>query len=322
MNSFHQRMLDLSFPFYNRKDFTIQHRLGSGYIGEVFSGVLDIYGDEIDCVIKKVSSNDYHKGVKDREFYDDVIKEVDIGCRFMSKSDHQIQFYGYSTHKKGLTHSIYLLMEKTTAKGDFQEYIYDDSFWLSLSEMEYNKSSSNTLLSHEGSYMDYIQPNKDKLNLIYQMCLAVQDIHSFHIVHCDLKPNNMLYTGSKVKLIDFNASQYMKHETVISGTVEMGTPGYMALELYEGIISYQADTYSVGVSMLEIWFGDIWPRKSDDYNENHGYVKDYLSLLDKDHPELHKLVKVCVSTDYKKRPLIKEVLSNLDRILESQEIVE
>ena len=165
MDSFHQCMLDHSFPFYPRKDFTLHHRLGSGYIGEVFSGILDVYGDKIDCVVKKVSSDDYHKGVKDRMFYDDVINEIDIGCRFMSKSDHQIQFYGYSTHKKKDNVSLYLLMEKTTAKGDLQEYIYDDQFWSSLSEIEYNESPSNTLLSYEESYWDYIMNTKDKLNL-------------------------------------------------------------------------------------------------------------------------------------------------------------
>jgi len=315
MDSFHQCMLDLSFPFFIRKDFTIQHRLGSGYIGEVFSGILDIHGDKIDCVIKKVSSDDYDKGVKDNMFYGDIITEINIGCRFMSKSEYQIQFYGYSVHKKHDTTSIYLLMEKTTAKGDLQEYIYDDQFWSSMSEIEYNKSLSNTVLSHEGSYWNYIHSNKDKLHLIYQMCLAVQDLHSFHIVHSDLKPYNMLYTGTTVKLIDFNASQDMKQETEIEGPVEMGTPGYMAKEMYDGFISYQADIYSLGVSILEIWFGDIWPTKKDDYEGNRHYVLDYLSLLETDHLELHKLIKQCLSTTPKKRPIIKTVLSNLDHIL-------
>ena len=137
MESFHQHMLDRSFPFYPRKDFTLHTRIGSGFIGEVFSGVVDVYGDKVNCVVKKVSSDDYHKGVKDRTFYDDIIKEIDIGYRFMSKSDHQIQFYGYSTRKEKNTVSLYILMEKTTAKGDLQEYIYDDPFWSSLSEEEY-----------------------------------------------------------------------------------------------------------------------------------------------------------------------------------------
>ena len=154
------------------------------------------------------------------------------------------------------------------------------------------------------------------------MCLAVQDLHSFHVVHCDLKPHNMLYTGTKVKLIDFNASQDMKQDIEVEGPAEMGTPGYMAKEMYDGWISYKADIYSLGVSMLEIWMGDIWPSKKDDYTNNRVYVLDYLSLLERDHPELHELVKKCISPDSKKRPPIRDVLSSLDRILESQGTVE
>ena len=322
MNSFHQHMVDLSFTFYPHKDITLQNRLGSGYIGEVFCGVLDLYGDKIDCVVKQVSSDDYSMGKLDPILYYDITTEIDIGHRFMSKSDHQIQFYGYSIHEEKDRVSLYLLMEKTTAQGDLKDYIYDDKFWSSLTYDEYTTSFTETYLSHEGSYWNYIHSIKDKLHLIYQMCLAVKDLHGFHIVHCDLKPNNMLYTGSKVKLIDYNASQEMKDDTEIQGPIEMGTPGYMAREMYDGWISYKADIYSVGVTMLEIWFGDIWPSKKDDYTNNRAYVLDYLSLLETDHPKLHKLVKQCISPVSKKRPLIKTVLSNLDHILQSQETVE
>jgi len=132
----------------------------------------------------------------------------------------------------------------------------------------------------------------------------------------------MLYTGSKVKLIDFNASHDMGQETEIQGNAEIGTPGYMAKEMYDGWISYKGDIYSAGVTMLEIWMGDIWPSNKATYSENGRYVLDYVSLLEKDHPELHKLVKKCISPDSNKRPFIKAVVSNLDRILGAREIVE
>ena len=84
--------------------------------------------------------------------------------------------------------------------------------------------------------------------------------------------------------------------------------------MYNGIISYQSDIYSLGVCMLEIWFGDIWPTDSDDYKECRRYVLDYLTLLKDDNPILHRLIQKCVSTDSKKRLRIKTILSNLDRI--------
>ena len=152
---------------------------------------------------------------------------------------------------------------------------------------------------------------KDKLNLCYQISLAVKELHSFQIVHTDIKPHNMLYTGEKVKLIDFNASVKLGNNCeIVSGKREQGTPGYMAKEMYKGDISYQADIYALGVTMLEVWFGDIWPHQTDRYDKNRRYVLDYLSLLKDDHPQLHQLIKQCVSVK-KKKPSIEMVVNIL-----------
>ena len=74
------------------------------------------------------------------------------------------------------------------------------NFWVRLTKEEYDSSNSNTTLSHEDTYYDYIMSQKDKLNLCYQISLAVKELHSFHIVHTDIKPHNMLYTGEKSEI--------------------------------------------------------------------------------------------------------------------------
>ena len=73
-------------------------------------------------------------------------------------------------------------------------------------------------------------------------------------------------------------------------------------------------TLTCGVCMLEIWYGDIWPTNTDDFKKCRRYVLDYLILLKKENRTLQSLIQRCVSTEPKKRPLIKTVLSNLDRI--------
>lgn len=322
MDSFHETMFDLSFPFYSKSQIKLQHRIGAGYVGEVYLGSLTIDDETTDCVVKKVSSDNYDEGIDDSMLYQDIIDEVRIGEQFMGKSKHQIQFYGYSMFKKKGQLIIYLLMEKTNAKGDISSYIASDKFWKRLTKKEYNESKSQTVLYHEDKYWDYIVPVKDKLNLMYQMCLAVQELHTFNVVHCDLKPSNMLFTGEKVKLIDYNASQKIENEEEIQGPSEMGTPGYMAKEMYDGWISYKADIYSLGVSMLEIWFGDIWCKKSDNYLNNRKYVLDYLSILKKDNFKLYSLINQCVSVDQDKRPHIQKLLSNLDHIQSLNNLLE
>ena len=316
MDSVHSKMLDLGFPHYEKEEFTMKHKIGSGACGTVFSGQIKLLDDSIDCIIKQVQSDNYNDDSKDM-LYTDFLDEVTIGSKFMSKSKHQIQFYGYSHKRSKQNDIIYLLMEKTSATSDLSGYISQDKFCKALSKQEYNRSQSHTKMYHEDKFWDYIMKPDSKLEIIKQLVLAVKDLHSFQVVHCDLKPHNMLYTNNRIKLIDYNASQYLGDNKEIEGPAELGTPGYMSPELCDGWISYKSDIYSIGVCMLEIWFGDIWPSESSNYSKCRKYVLDYLSLLKQDHPTLHKLVKRCLSTESTKRPSIKKILSSLGHIREA-----
>jgi serine/threonine protein kinase len=317
MDTFHTQMEDYSFPYYDPANLTLKRYLGSGGTGKVYTGTLKVYGDVIKCIVKQISSDDYDRHHENRYMYQDIIDEVDIGHRFMGKGEHLIQFYGYSMIG-GLNQTLHLIMEQTQTTQDMCEYLNKGSFWNKLSLSEYDISSSKTKMYNQcqgyREYWDYIVSVRDKFHLIKQTCLALQELHSFQVVHCDLKLNNMLYTSSTIKLIDFGASQYMDTDKYRDGPIHLGTAGYMAQEMQGGGISYQADIYSLGVCMLEIWFGDIWPTPSDDYKTCRRYVLDYLTLLKTDNPKLHSFIKRCVSTDPKKRPLINTVIANLDRI--------
>jgi len=204
MDKLHESMIELSFPYYEINEFKLKDRLGAGYIGEVFTGELKLFDDSIDCIIKKLSSVNYRDGSKDM-IYQDLLDEVNIGQRFMCMSKHLIQYYGYSVNVKGEEVNLYLLMEKTIAEGDITSYIYKDKFWKPLTKEVYNKSKSNTLMYHNNKYWDYIMPTRERLKIMKQMAIAISDLHKFKVVHCDLKPHNMLLVGDRVKLIDFNA---------------------------------------------------------------------------------------------------------------------
>ena len=318
MDSFHEMMEEYSFPYYEPDNIELKNKIGEGGTGKVYTGNLTIFDDTVDCIIKKVSSTNYDEYHGNRMMYQDIIDEVKIGHRFMGKSKQQIQFYGYSILQKEDNVIIYLLMEKTKSKEDIASYVGKGEFWKKLTKKEYESSTSPTKMYHKDGkkikYWDYSMQIKDKLNLIKCMCLAVQELHKFKIVHCDLKLNNMVFTGKCVKLIDYGASQDLGKDKLMNGPGDLGTPGFMAPEMSDGWISYQADIYSLGVCMLEIWFGDIWPSQTESYHKNRQYVLDYLQLLKKNNIDLYKLIKKCVSTEYTKRPLIKTVLSNLQNI--------
>jgi len=309
-------MNSLDFTYFEQKTLKLLRSIGSGYIGEVYDGEFKpIYSFSIPVIVKKLSSQSYEKGDKDSYLYSDIVDEITIACEFMNKTKHQIQFYGYSTSVSDSETSLYILMEQTVAMGDISKYIYQEEFWNRLTKHEYDTCNSNTTMYNDDSYWDYIMSDKDKLSLIYQICLAVQDLHSFNIVHCDLKPHNMLFVEDHVKLIDFNAAVKMNDKAKITGKREQGTPGYMSKEMYRGEISYKADIYSLGVTMLEIWFGDIWPTSSGRYDKCRRYVLDYLSLMKQDNPILHELVKSCVSVRPDKRPTLETITGNIQTML-------
>ena len=54
--------------------------------------------------------------------------------------------------------------------------------------------------------------SENKVELMIKMVNAVKDLLDSKVVHSDIKPQNMLYDGENVKLIDFNASVYLGNE--------------------------------------------------------------------------------------------------------------
>lgn len=310
METFHKYMYDNNFTFFDRKDIIVKDNIGSGYIGEVFTGSLKLLDNEQPVVIKRIRSNFYDKGIHDEYLFNDVKDEVRIARLFMDKAKQLIRFYGYSCRVTEDEICLYIIMEKTSADYDLAKHIYSDCYWKKLTKEEYDVTHSNLVLSHNGKYWEYIMSQKNKYDIMISMATAVKELHSYNIVHCDLKPHNMLFTDKGITIIDFNASCYMGKETEHMGKREQGTPGYMAKELYRGYITYSSDIYSLGVSFLEVWFGDIWPKQTDRYSKCRKYVLDYLSLLS-DNKQLHDLISKMVHTQPTRRPKIDGIINSL-----------
>ncbi|HEY9707227.1 MAG TPA: serine/threonine-protein kinase, partial [Oculatellaceae cyanobacterium] len=105
----------------------------------------------------------------------------------------------------------------------------------------------------------------DKLKLNHFLQIAIQLIstlaalHQKHIIHKDIKPNNILInikTG-QVKLIDFSISSRLSREnqTVSNPNLLEGTLAYMSPEQTGRMnrsIDYRSDFYSLGVTFYEM----------------------------------------------------------------------
>lgn len=105
---------------------------------------------------------------------------------------------------------------------------------------------------------------REALQLIPQICDALQYAHDEGVVHRDIKPENVLVDRKgRVKIADFGLAKIMgqdpdSHRLTVEGQV-MGTPHYMAPEQLERPLSvdHRADIYSLGVVFYELLTGDL-----------------------------------------------------------------
>lgn len=100
----------------------------------------------------------------------------------------------------------------------------------------------------------------EKLNLIVDVLAGLEHAHRSQIIHCDIKPENILLkltaTGWKAKISDFGIAQL----TEITGNPNFGrgytgSPAYMAPERFYGKFSVTSDLYAVGILLYELILG-------------------------------------------------------------------
>lgn len=97
--------------------------------------------------------------------------------------------------------------------------------------------------------------------LIIDILLGLEHAHSRGIVHCDIKPENILLNltdqGWTARISDFGIarlSQELKESRRSFGNT--GSPAYMAPERFYGQYSPSSDLYSVGILLYEVLAGD------------------------------------------------------------------
>lgn len=98
-------------------------------------------------------------------------------------------------------------------------------------------------------------PEVQAADILCQLCDALTTLHRAGIVHRDVKPGNIILWGSKLVLIDFDASR-ITNTAQDTDTKILGTTGYAAPEQYGfSQTDARADLYAAGVMFNEMLTG-------------------------------------------------------------------
>lgn len=105
---------------------------------------------------------------------------------------------------------------------------------------------------------------EEALNVVNQVCTALQVAHDHGIIHRDLKPENVLRTpDGVVKLTDFGLARSLASRLSQEG-IFIGTVFYIAPEAALGkSVDARADLYALGVLLYELAAGQL-PFMGDD----------------------------------------------------------
>ncbi|KAF6166966.1 hypothetical protein GIB67_030659 [Kingdonia uniflora] len=152
------------------------------------------------------------------------------------------------------------------------------------------------------------------------------------IIHCDIKPQNILMDKAFcAKIADFGLAKLLMPDQTRTSTQIRGTRGYTALEWHKSLpVTIKADVYRYGIMLLEI----ICYRKRLDTNlqEDEIILSDWVyqcfeegelgKLVDDeevDAKRFERMVRValwCIQDDPVLRPQIKKVVLMLEETIE------
>jgi serine/threonine-protein kinase len=160
----------------------------------------------------------------------------------------------------------------------------------------------------------------DVLLVFRMVAIALNAMHEKGYVHCDIKPNNILFNrNGSIKIIDLGQSCRLGH---IKKRIQ-GTPDYIAPEqVQRQHLSHRTDIFNLGATMYWALTGKnvptLIPKKND-----FGIVVDETATFKTPHELFRKiplslsdLVVKCVQEKPADRPSnMLEVISQLDELI-------
>jgi serine/threonine protein kinase len=187
-------------------------------------------------------------------------------------------------------------------------------------------------------YKSHSISSSELKDIFKQTLLGLEHIHKMGIIHCDIKPQNILYNKGRINICDFNISSL--NTGITHGNVY--TSWYRPLESLYGYYNQKSDIWALGCTMWELYskiplFANLKTDNSnqevvnrilnklgipeDNIIEKYGLqnnINEYFKCfshhtnqpIDSGNKEFNDLIKLMLSYDVDKRPTAAAALSH------------
>ncbi|OHT06058.1 CAMK family protein kinase [Tritrichomonas foetus] len=175
------------------------------------------------------------------------------------------------------------------------EIIYEENYIFVILELCEKQSLYDYLSNSDYSYQRFLK------KITYQLCNAVDYIHSKGVIHHDIKPENILLdVNMNTKLADFGcATEQNRSPTNFNGTL-----GYAAPELVDQDSPYsdgpKIDIWSIGITVYTLANGVVPWRNVEEFYQR--IFEDDYSFLQELSPDISEFVAACLKVNPNERP--------------------
>jgi len=162
---------------------------------------------------------------------------------------------------------------------------------------------------------------KEAIGIAIQVASGIEAAHEQHIIHRDIKPQNMLISmDGKVKVADFGIARAVSSQTMNAATV-VGSVHYISPEQARGGYSDErSDLYSLGITMFEMVTGHVPFAGDNTVTVALAHLEDPMpdprTLNPEVSPSLARIILKCTEKRPERRyPSAAAVISDLRRAL-------
>lgn len=177
-----------------------------------------------------------------------------------------------------------------------------------------------TELMTSGTIKSFIRKTKTTIktrvirNWAKQILSGLHYLHTLDppIIHRDLKCDNIFINGNngQAKIGDFGLAIIKRRERECLSTV-IGTPEFMAPELYDEHYDEKIDIYSFGMCVLELVTRDYPYSECENAAQIYRKVTNGIkpaSLYGIEDKEVREFIELCIQNDYRKRPSAEDLM--------------